>query len=193
MVGNANDKAARVTVTAGGLEYSIPVAANRQAMLVTKGGKLVGLEAQGEVSREGVALFSANRHFFAVSLDGRDLADSREIAMVGLRAGKFSIGRTGLRSEAGDVRGGTWHVLKDLGGSVNVPASLAGDVILVAPPGQDGARERERGGAAGAVGRHALFRGFGCALSCVCSPGRGVVRGAWAEHHRDLETATLEH
>ena len=134
MVGNANDKAARVTVTAGGYEYSIFVAANRQAMLVTKGGKLVGLEAQGDVSRGGVTLFSANHHFFAVALDGRDLADSREIAMVGLRAGKYSIGRAGLLSEVGEVRGGKWHVLKTLSGSITVPASLAGDVILLASP-----------------------------------------------------------
>jgi hypothetical protein len=134
MVGNANDKAARVAVTVGGREYSVPVAANRQAMLVTKGGKLVGLEAQGDVSRGGVTLFAANHHFFAVALDGRDLADSREIAMVGLRAGKYSIGRAGLSAECGEVRGGKWHALKTLSGSVTVPASLAGDVILLASP-----------------------------------------------------------
>lgn len=142
MVGNANDKAARVAVTAGGREYSVFVAANRQAMLVTKGGKLVGLEAQGDVSRGGITLFSANHHFFTVALDGRDLTDSREIAMVGLRAGKYSIGRAALSAECGEVRGGKWHALKSLGGGVTVPESLAGEVILLSTK-ETTARARE--------------------------------------------------
>ena len=135
MLGNAGEKSARVSVTVGGHEYSVTVGANRQAMLVTKGGKLTGIEAQGDVSRGGVTLASANDHFFAVSLDGHDLADSREIAFVALRAGKYSIGPTALPAESGEVRNGKWHTLKSLGESITVPDALAGDVVLLAAPG----------------------------------------------------------
>lgn len=134
MLGNAGEKSAKVKVTAGGREYTLTVGANRQAMLITKGGKLTGLEAQGNVSRGGKAVASAKSHFFAISLDGRDLADSREIAFVGLRAGKYSIGPTGLTAECGELRGGKWHTLKSLGNSLTVPEGLAGDVIVLAAP-----------------------------------------------------------
>ena len=101
-------------------------------MLVTRGGKLAGLEAEGDVSRGSEKLASAKSHFFAVSLDGHDMADSREIAFVALRAGSYSIGPTGLTAECGELRGGKWHALKTLGASITVPESLAGDVVLLA-------------------------------------------------------------
>ena len=150
MVGNIGDKAVRVSVTAGGREYSVFVAANRQAMLVTKGEKLVGLEAQGPVSRDGAAVATANRHFFAVALDGYDIAESREIAMVGLGAGKYAMGRPGLAAEAGEVRGGRWHALRKLGAGVSVPESLAGEIVLLAM--QDGL-EHARDAVAGLLAR----------------------------------------
>lgn len=132
MLGNAGEKAAKVSVTVGGREYTLTVGANRQAMLVTKGGKLTGLEAQGNVSRGGKTILSAKNHFFAVALDNRDLADSREIAFVALRPGRYSLNRTGLTAECGELRGGKWHTLKALGESITVPEGLAGDVVLAA-------------------------------------------------------------
>lgn len=131
MVGNVGEKPARVSVTAGGKVYSVLVAPERQAMLITSGGKLVGAEAQGDVKRGGVTLVSAKQHFFAVSLDRADLAASQQIALVGLKAGRYLIGKAAQSAEIGEVRGGKWHVLKSLIGGVSVPESLAGDIVLI--------------------------------------------------------------
>lgn len=132
MVGNIGDKPARISVTVGGRAYSALVAPKRQAMLVTVGGKLVGAEAQGDVKRGNATVVSAKQHFFAVALDGADLADSGQIALVGMRAGNYSVGKAALSAEAGEVRDGKWHVLKSLGANVNVPEGLAGEVVLLA-------------------------------------------------------------
>jgi len=134
MLGNAGEKSAKVITTVGGHEYALTVGANRQAMLVVKGSKLTAVEAQGDVSRDGVTLASGKDHFFAVALDDCDLADSREIAFVALRAGKYSLPRAGLTAECGELRNGKWHTLKSLGESVVVPEDLAGDIVLLAAP-----------------------------------------------------------
>ncbi len=131
MVGNIGEKTTRVSATAGGKAYSVAVAPNRQAMLITVGGKLVGVEAQGDVKRGDKTIASANSHFFAVAMDGADLAASDQIAMVGMKAGRYAIGKSGLSAEVGELRGGKWHTLKSLVGGVNVPDSLAGDIVLI--------------------------------------------------------------
>jgi len=135
MVGNLSGKSVRVKVDLGGHTYSAAVASNRQAMLVSRADRLIGLEAQGDVYRDGKLLASAQHHFFAVSLDGKDLGVSRQIAFTGLSAGRYSLNCKGLVAEAGEVRNGKWQPLKYLGSDLKAPDSLAGDVILLASHG----------------------------------------------------------
>lgn len=143
MIGNIGEKTTRVSVTVGGKAYSVEVAPDRQAILATVGGKLVGAEAQGDVKRGGETIMSTRSHFFAVALDGADMTSSTQIAMIGMKPGKYVVGKPGLSAEIGEIRGAKWHRLKSLSGGVNVPESLAGDIVLLSAK-DSAAKAKER-------------------------------------------------
>jgi hypothetical protein len=134
IAGNMTTDTIPVEVSVDGHAYVLEVGACRQGMIVSEGGRLLGLEAQGAVSRDGRGLVAGNGHFFMVSLDNTDIAESNEVAIVSLHRAEYTLPQRDYRLEAGEVQGGTWRSLAKLSlrrGQLRVPQSLAGDIILL--------------------------------------------------------------
>jgi hypothetical protein len=140
MILNRSDAPAQAEVKLASRRYRVAIAPHHPALLHLQGGKLVGLEAGGEVRRDGQLLVSAQEHFFLVALDGRDLAESGALALVSLRPANVTLGRGGVRAEAGEIAQRQWRRLREIpmkdGPSLVVPDELSGEIVLIAKEDQ---------------------------------------------------------
>lgn len=139
IVANNSKETVTARVRTSAHEYRLPVAAQRQAAVVEYGGKLVALEAQGAVWRDGKPVFEASGHFFLVSLDEADLSVSLARALVMLETGRCTIPSIDTEIEAGEVSSREWHAwtcLSPREGRLEVPEGVVGDLILLADSGK---------------------------------------------------------
>jgi len=136
VIGNESAKQAQVSVTINNVIHELIVGSHRQATIIYQNGRMVGLEAQGDVLCGDKTIVKAEGHFVIVSLDGADIALSSELAIVALHGGHITVANKALAVQAGEVLSGKWHVLSDLSEDnskgVSVPASLSGDIIILA-------------------------------------------------------------
>ena len=112
---NASAEARRVEVPASGTlpSVTLEVASGRTAFVQFSGQRVVALNCQGELRVDGAAVCTGNRDVAVLSLDGRDVRDSRMrlLAPYALGAAHGIASGAGLRREAGEFRNGRWTVL----------------------------------------------------------------------------------
>jgi hypothetical protein len=110
---------------------------------VADDSRLLAIETQGAVTRDGKTVLETGTHVLGWSLDGQDLTASRALALVALYPGRVRLavnGGTVLTAEAGEIAHGAWRRLcpvalgRDGTGGVElvVDEGTAGEVILVA-------------------------------------------------------------
>lgn len=137
VIANESDAPKEATLMLAGNQYTVDVGPYRQGMLLTDGDRLIGVETQGSVVRDGKTLLQSRSHVFARALDGKDLAEAEAVAVVALDGGKVTLAQSLGFAEAGEVRDAAWtplSVLVPSSATVEIPESLAGDLVLVGIP-----------------------------------------------------------
>lgn len=143
-----NQSNSRQTVTVAGSALGRTVRfeleARRPGMLVaTNEGAVVAAEAQGVVAVGDRRVFQCTGHLAIAALDGRDLAESRQLVLLPFGPGKAMIPRAAsapaLAGEVGEMRAGRWRRLEVVSVgptpklTVTVPDSSPRDLRLLSP------------------------------------------------------------
>lgn len=145
---NAGEALVKATV-AGGIVLDLAPASSGLVVLDGQ-GRLTAVETQGQVTRQGRPLLQATGHLIVQSLDGKDLAASRQLVLLpfpghdaqppvaGKRA-SLTCGRlSGMRVELGELQGTRWTRLEalatDKSGRLGYDGEQALQMILAATP-----------------------------------------------------------